>query len=207
MKEQGDYQCASHEDGLKDGLRVGLGGLKDLVGEPGHEREEGTVFVGVERLDEDEQGAGEGQALEVAAALVEDAAANVELDVGVVEVVEEVEDEDRVVLGTDIGEEVEQLIAGKGAGKAGMLKHLAYGRSAAPDGLDEGVRGKPFAAGDGVEGTAQGELSEELSQAVGRVAMSFDEEQAGKLAGWGERTGKDLGKCVHAPKIRRKRAK
>ncbi len=205
MKEQGDYQCASHEDGLEDGLRVGLGSLEDLVGELGHEREKGAVFIGVEGLDEDKQSAGQGQALEAAAALIEDTAADAELDVGVVEVVEEIEDEDRIALGADIGEEVEELVAGEGTGEAGTVEHLVHGRGAASDGLDERVSGEPFAACDGVEGAAQGELGEELGQAVGRAAMSLDEQQAGAWAGWGECMGEDLGKCVHAPKIRRKR--
>ncbi len=56
-REKISRETASKHNGLEDGLWVGLGGLKDLVGEPGNEREEGTIFVGVEGLDKDEQGA------------------------------------------------------------------------------------------------------------------------------------------------------
>lgn len=167
----------------------GLGSLEDFVGGLGDEGVEGAVFIGVEGLDEDEQGAGEGETLETAAALVEDAEADVELDIGVMKVVEEVEEQDRVALGADIGEQVEELVAGERAGETDAVEDLADVGSMAAEGLDEGIRGQPFAAGDGVEGAAQGEAGKEVGEPGRGAAEGFDEEKAGRLVGRGEGTG------------------
>ena len=180
----------------------GLGSLEDLVGGAGYEGQEGAVFVGVEGLDEDEQGAVEGEALEAATALVEDAQADVELDIGVMEVVEKVEEQDGVALGADVGEKVEELVAGEGAGEADAIEHLAHGGSVATEGLHEGVGGEPFAARDGVKGPAQGKQGEEVGETGGGAAEGFDEKQAGETGRRGEGTGEDLRECVHADKIR-----
>src|SRR5512138_370041 len=143
------------EQGRLERRRVDRDGrLENFVGGGCDERVEQPVLVAIQRLDEDQQAAAERQALELPDALREHAAADVEIHVGIVEVVQEVEHQDRVALGADVGEQVEHLVAGERARQADALEHLADSRCTLAQRPDEGVGGQPFAARDGVEGAA-----------------------------------------------------
>ncbi len=157
--------------------RPRLSGLQYFIGPICDEREEAPVLIGLERLYEYEQRPQERELLQALAALLQDALAHVEGDIRIVEMVKKIEHQDGITLGPDVGEEVEQLIAGKRPGKADAAEHVVDGSGPAPELVHESVGGEPFAAGYGIEGTMQCHGGKQVGDALGGPAFGFDEQQ------------------------------
>src|SRR5512136_235613 len=113
------------------------------------------------------------------AAVLQHAQADVGLNVRVIEVVQEIQDQDRVGLRPDFLQQVEDLVAGEGSGQADASEDLLYLGGPAADGLDQRVGGDPFTAGDGIEGAAHGQRRKQLGDAFALPAGGLDQPQAG----------------------------
>jgi hypothetical protein len=107
---------------------------------------------------------GNSQNLQALAAILQDALTQPKIYIGVIEVVEKVENKDRVGLYRCLLQLVSKLETGRGPSQDGMFQDFGYGRGMPANSTAQAVLVRePFSTHDKVERAAQGKADDEFS--------------------------------------------